>query len=107
MIDYSECTGNIRIYEEGKCYEKRDEYIGHVHVVWLSKTKVKMDCVIGKITRRSLLDICSLFKSKGVDYIITNRCKGKKMPFAKPIQINELDITWKVDLINLKNRGLI
>jgi hypothetical protein len=104
---YTQVFGELRIYDNDDGYTKRDEYKVIVSVIWTDDKTVIFRSTKGKADRKSIICAFQEIYNQGAETIIIKRSKNKTMPFSILIDENEYEKTFKVDLIVLKNAGLI
>lgn len=106
-IHYAHTTGKLRVYSSPDGYKNRVEYDAIVEALWITQSMVQLQAGKGHLTKRALLAIAETLYRHGAERVLIQRAKGRSMPWGKLTHSDEHEDTYLVDLLEMRDRGLI
>jgi hypothetical protein len=74
-IEHTPAMAHIRVYDRGKCYAKRDAYVGIITVMYLDAETVYLMGAHGLMTKAIRVKALALLRSLGVRHVSYHRDK--------------------------------
>lgn len=104
---YTQTAAELRIYADGNGYAERRDYDAIINVVWIDDATVLLRGAKGTLGCAAVLAVLQTLRRAGAHTLIVNRAKGRVMPFGVRTATREHEDTWRIDLLDLQQRGLI
>ena len=104
-IHYSNVSGIMRFYKDGKCYAKRDDYAAVVSVIWPSDDSVYLYGAMGELPHNQYAGMLQMLYEKGAETAEMKRANGRRAPYFQQVSVGEQETLWRADLKSLFAEG--